>query len=199
MKCLRWILAVAVCAGGACSDDNTTDDGSSIMPAADGGTGEVADAGGDEADAADTTPDAVPMKSCDGVTMQLGTGNREYIPTDDGDLIYLFKGPQGGYMVYLGVRARGINRDDAMLCYTEYVVDTDREVGKKCWNIKLTNDLGDGLYERVGVWGELYSKYWTFPSAVRGHMLRVTATISDDSGCSAEDGWTVNVSPDAPM
>jgi hypothetical protein len=97
------------------------------------------------------------------------------------------------------VRAKGINPDDAMLCYTEHVVDTNKDVGQGCWNIKLPNDLGDGTHERVGVWGQLDSKYWTYPSAVRGHTLRVDATLSDKSGCGASDGWTVMVSPDAPM
>jgi hypothetical protein len=150
-------------------------------------------------DAAPEVSDAATGKTCDGVSMELGTGNREFTSVKDGDTVYLFKGPQGGYMVYLSVRARGIDPSNADLCYVEHVVDTDREVGKKCWKIRLTNDLGDGMYERVGVWGEVYTEYWTRVSAIRGHTLRVTATLSDASGCSATDAWTANVSPDPPM
>jgi hypothetical protein len=199
----RSLIAAAIasaCVAAACSggDDGSIDD---PIVGVDGGTDETPDAdiGGTPDAGDDPTPDAPPTKTCDGVTMDLGTGNREFTPVSEDTIVYLFKGPQGGYMVYLSVRARGINPDDAMLCYTEHVVDTDREVGKKCWNIKLTNSLGDGLYERVGVWGEVYSRYFTYPSAIRGHTLRVTATLSDSSGCAATDSWTANVSPDPPM
>src|SRR5688500_19041387 len=192
---------VAVCAACSADDGGTIDD--PIVGADAGSTEDPPDArgGGGAADAAppDDPPDAPPVKTCDGVTLELGTGNRQFTPVNEDTIVYLFKGPQGGYMVYLSVQARGINPNDATLCYTEYVVDSDLEVGKKCWNIKLTNDLGDGLHERVGVWGEVYSRYWTFPSAIRGHRLRVTATLSDASGCGATDSWTANVSPDPPM
>jgi hypothetical protein len=195
MSPLRFTVAAVALAAGCGSDGTTLDPITGI----DAGVGEEP---GDPPDArvpeTDPPDGGVVTRACEGVTMTLGTGNREFTPVTEGDLVYLFKGPQGGYMIYLSVRAKGIDRDDSTLCYDEYVVDTDLPVGAKCWKIRLTNDLGDGVYERVGVWGELDERYWTYPSAVRGHMLRVRATLSDASGCEASDSWTAEVSTESP-
>ena len=43
---------------------------------------------------------------------------REYESISDGDTVYLYRGPQGGYMVYLSVQARGLDPSDDRVCYT---------------------------------------------------------------------------------
>src|SRR5688500_10958040 len=133
MKCLSMIAAVAACAAGCGGDDGSSIDDPIVTT--DAGAGNEPDAASPP-DARDRTPDAPPQKEWEGVSMELGIGNREFTTVKSDTTVYLFKGPQGGYMVYLSVRAIGINTNDAMFCYEEHVVDTDREVGKKCWHIK---------------------------------------------------------------
>ena len=95
------------------------------------------------------------MKQCSGTSMELGTGVRNYQSVADGDTVFLYRGPQGGYMIYLSVRAVGLDPSDVTLCYSEKFASTGNEFGKGCWKIMLTNDLGGGRFERVGVWGQV--------------------------------------------
>jgi hypothetical protein len=181
---LALVVALAACGG----DDDTIDD-----PV----TG--ADAGVPLPDAAEPAPDAAVGQSCNtSPSFELGSGIREWQAVNDGDLLYLYRGPQGGYMVYLAVRASGFDTTNSTLCYDLHLVDTDKPAGEGCWNIRLPNDLGDGVYERLGIWGQVDEAFWTKVNQIRGHTLRVETELTDPSGCKASDGWTVAISPDKP-
>lgn len=136
---------------------------------------------------------------CRDVRLEVGTGNREFTPVADGDTVFLFRGPQGGYMLYISVRASGIDPTSARLCYEDVLTATETRVGAGCWNIQLPNDLGGGMHERVGVWAQIDPSLWGSPGAVRGQDVRVDVTLSDSRGCSADGSWTGFVSPDAPQ
>jgi hypothetical protein len=157
-------------------------------------------AGGDEGEPLVPDGGGEPIKgTCDGVEAVLGTGSRIFEPVEDGDTIYLFRGPQGGYMVMLSVRAKGLDRQSLTVDYTEHLVDRDELVGVGTWRVQLPNDLGGGWYERVGIWGEIEPEWWTRSSQIRGHVLRVKVKLSDDRGCSVDGlGWTVNIHPEPP-
>jgi hypothetical protein len=153
-------------------------------------------------DAATPAPDATPIptsKECDGVEAEIGTGARFFEPVEDGDSLYLFKGPQGGFMIYIGVRAKGLDRSYVIVEYEERLAADDRLIGKGTWKVALTNDLGDGWYERVGIWGEIASELWTKVSTVRGHDVKMRVKLTDGKGCSIDGlGWTVHVYADPP-
>ncbi len=139
---------------------------------------------------------------CVGVEFELGSGSREFEPTDSGDSVYLFKGPQAGYHLFLGVRAKGIDPNDVNVCWT-FVFTSGPEIGKvfadKCWRARLTNDLGDGWHERVGIPGEVLPEYWNGLSyKIRGKDARVDVTINDTHGCGATDGWDVHIHEEFP-
>jgi hypothetical protein len=139
-------------------------------------------------------------RTCDGVEAELGTGAREFEAVGDGDTVWLYRGPQGGYMIYLSVRAKGLDRSLIYLDYTEHRQDTGQLIGTGQWKIQLTNDLGGGWWERVGVWGEIEPEFWTRPSIARGHTVTVAVKLTDKNGCRIDElGWTVNVHPDPPM
>ena len=74
--------------------------------------------------------------------------------------------------------------------------ETGEVFGEGCWRVKLAHDMGDGWYERVGVWGEISDAYWTRTSSIRDQDARIDVTISDTSGCSVSSGWTIHVAPD---
>jgi hypothetical protein len=166
-------LFLAACSGG-------DDDGDPIVPE-DGGA---------------PHPDVV-ENTCDGVEFELGSGLRTYIPVSDGDTVYLYRGPQAGYHIYLSTRTKGIDPADATVCW-KFVFTSGAENGKtfadKCWRTRLTNDLGDGRFERVGIPGEVLSEYWNGQSfKIRGKDARVDVTIADTKGCSAAAGWDVHI------
>jgi len=150
----------------------------------------------EQADAAPT-----PMaQTCEGVEAQLGSGAREFEEVKDGDTVWLYRGPQGGYMIYLSVRAKGLDRSLVYVDYTEHRQDTGQLVGVGQWKVQLTNDVGGGMWERVGIWGEIEPEFWTKPSVVRGHTVTVKVKLTDKNGCRVDNlGWTVNVYPDPPM
>ena len=140
-------------------------------------------------------PDAAPGLAPE-CKLRLGSGVREFQPVNDGDTLYLYKGPQGGYMIYLSVQALGFDPERVNLCYVEKVAGSGTVFGDKCWLVQLTNDLGDGWYERVGVWGEVSSDFWTSPDTIRGHTVEVEVTLSDEQGCTARDSFQVFISAD---
>ena len=141
-----------------------------------------------------------PVKgTCDGVEARLGTGAREYQEVNEGTTVYLFRGPQGGYMLMLSIQAKGMDRDLVTVDYTEHRVDTGQLMGTGQWRVMLPNDLGNGWYERVGIWGEIEPEFWTRPTLVRGHRMTVRVKLTDGKGCVV-DGltWTADIAPDPP-
>jgi hypothetical protein len=143
-----------------------------------------------------TEPDARPPDPNKACELQLGTGVRQFEPLRDGDTVALYKGPQGGYMIYLSIRARGFVRDRVSFCYKEKFAETGLPFGDKCWLVQLPNDLGDGWFERVGIWGEVSADFWSKPGRIRGQDAILEAVLTDDDGCRAEDGYRVHVSID---
>src|SRR5262245_59480882 len=107
LRITRALLALAV--AGCTNLDPLTDPVDAGMTPAppDAAVAEVPDAGTTAA-SCKTAP-----------SMELGSGVREYLPVKAGDTVYLYKGPQGGYMIYLSVRATGMDPSDVRLCYTE--------------------------------------------------------------------------------
>ncbi len=140
-----------------------------------------------------------PPRACDGVEAQIGSGVRAFEPVKDGDTLPLFRGPQGGYMIYLSVRAKGLDPSYVVLHYEETFVDDGELFGVGDWKIQLTNDVGDGWFERVGIWGEIEPELWTKPSSVRGRDAIMKVTLTDLEGCSVGPlGWTIHIDEEPP-
>lgn len=141
--------------------------------------------------------DAAP-EECD-PEIRVGTGVREFVPVTDGDTVYLYRGPQGGYMIYLSVHGRGLDPSDVNVCYSERFRDDGELVGEGCWRVRLGNDLGAGWFERVGIWGEIEPELWATPRLVRGQDINMNVTLTDKRGCSASGGWWVHIHEDPGM
>lgn len=126
---------------------------------------------------------------CQSPTLQLGGGAVQYQAVHDGDTVPLYSGPQGGFMIYFSVRATGLDPADDQFCYAETFA-AGGELGHGCWRVVLTNDLGGGMHERVGIWGQIDASFWHTPDAVRGKDIRVDATLTDKNGCAATASWS---------
>jgi hypothetical protein len=144
-------------------------------------------------------PDAPPpVATCDDVEMRLGTGVRQFVPVNDGDTIYLYKGPQGGYMIYISVQARGLDPERVNLHYVERFAESGDKFGEGDWLIKLPNEMGDGWRERVGVWGAIYPELWLRTAQVKNKHIRLEVTLSD-AECEITAGYTAFIHPDTGM
>jgi hypothetical protein len=154
--------------------------------------------GGGEPAAVDAAgPEAPIVRDCPGTELRLGSGARSFVAVEDGDYVWLYRGPQGGYMIYLSVQALGFSPDGVELCYRQVFTETGERFGEGCWKVRLVNDLGDGWHERPGIWGEVDDDYWFRPAAIRGRAATITATLTDlESGCQEAAGWSVIVHPD---
>lgn len=71
-------------------------------------------------------PDAGPMGDAarEGPYVELGAGRSGFEPVHDGDALELVAGPQGGWHVFLAVRAHGIAVDGSRLYYELREIDS---------------------------------------------------------------------------
>jgi hypothetical protein len=161
---------------------------------------EESDAGEPEPDP-EPTPDAAPVTptSCS-VTgeMILGTGVESFVPVTDGDTVYIYLGPQTAYMLYIAVRARGIDPADVTLSYQVHFAGGEK-IGEGSWRIMLTNDAGDGWRERLGVWGALDKRFTSSPQLVKDHDITLDVKLADTKGGCATAHYAAHVSPERGM
>lgn len=175
MRRLPFLLVAVLALAVACVGDDGQATGDGGADGVDGGT----------------PPDG---RTCSGTDLQVGTGVRAFLAVSDGDTVYLYRGPQGGYMLYLSVRARGLDPSDVTVCYEETFRSDGRLLGEGCWRVKLTNDAGDGWRERVGIWGEIEPEFWDKAGSVRGEDVAVSVTATDRHGCQVTAGWWAHIS-----
>lgn len=197
------LAAAAVVAAGGCDrgDDDSTDapesndTGEGVGGA--GGAGAEDGVGAGDGGTGPGGGDPPPGRFCPGVQAELGTGVREFQPVRDGDTVWLYRGPQGGYMIYLSVRARGLDAKAVRVDYRETFRASGERLGAGTWKVQLPTDLGDGWWERVGIWGQIDPSWWTRPSEVRGSDVTVEVTLTDRVGCQVRGlGWSVHIHPE---
>jgi hypothetical protein len=142
-------------------------------------------------------PDGDP---CEGAEAVIGTGQREFTPVNDGDTIWLFSGPQGGFHIYIGVHAKGLDPRGVTVEYEERWTDSGQVFGVGSTLVTLPTDLGDGWYERVGILGEVDPEWWTKADRyIRGSDVTLKVKLTDAKGCVIENlGWSVHVNPEKP-
>src|SRR5262245_11901873 len=103
----RWLLALSALALSCGSDEPS----STEPQTPDAGKAAAPDA------AAPAAPDAMPQPTA--CLMRLGTGVRAYEPVMDGGTVFVYKGPQGGYMIFLAIQAKGFDTEKVNVCWKE--------------------------------------------------------------------------------
>lgn len=125
---------------------------------------------------------------------ELGIGDNRYMPLSDGDSTQLIRGPQGGVMLLLAVRAIGLNPAAVRLCYHGALLPADTAIADGCWTLDL--DPADAsAYERAGIWGALDARYWSAPEPLFDRAARFDVQLTDSCGCTAIDAKTVHIAP----
>jgi len=126
----------------------------------------------------------------------LGTGQTDYAPLAEGQVLQLEKGPQGGHHVWIAVRMKNLRQsgsrtslsaklvDDpgASIFPAGYVFTFDRDEGGYCklWGLRFQLDAG------AGDLGSAYKKFL-------GKRVEVTAEVVDTTGARAVATRTIQI------
>lgn len=110
-------------------------------------------------------------------TVELGTGEWEFVPLADEDTVPLVFGVQGGYHVWTSFRAEGLDPEGVMLEIETQPGDESKppELSRVPVDMQPNGEL-------VG-WPAILSQ----PSCSLGQMLRIRVTLTDPRGVRATD------------
>jgi hypothetical protein len=126
--------------------------------------------------------------------VDVGSGRQRYRPLDDGDAIAFHQGPQGGWHLYVSLRAGGLAPAGAKLTLERWLEargPSDRDWKQTSYiETDLSPVSGEPLVELVG-WLTVLSQ----PECYLGRRLHIAVQIEDRRGRVAEADRIVVPSP----
>lgn len=109
--------------------------------------------------------------------LELGSGSWRFEPLEDGAPVALVRGAQGGWHVWVSVRADGIDSDDVVLEIESQVADESRPAQRTAVDVRLDRADADGRRAFVG-WPQVIAD----PGCMVGELLRLKVALTDSSG-----------------
>jgi len=112
---------------------------------------------------------------------ELGTGEWEFVPIEDGQDVPLVAGSQGGHHVWASLRTEGLDPDRVML-----EIETqpaDGSMPPEVSRVPVPFEPMEAGGARLLGWPAVLSE----PGCVVDRMLRVTVTLTDEHGVRAGD------------
>jgi hypothetical protein len=113
-------------------------------------------------------------------TVELGTGEWEFVPLTDEQPVELIFGVQGGYHVWTSFRAEGLDPEGVMLEIETQRADDSHP--PELSRVPVDFQMNDGTAELLG-WPAVLGD----PGCVLGDMLRIRVTLTDAHGTVATD------------
>jgi len=113
--------------------------------------------------------------------LELGSGSWRFEPLEDGQAVDLVRGAQGGWHIWISVRAEGFAESQAVLELETQVADESRPPQHTEVEVRLERPDAEGRRAFIG-WPAILAE----PGCLMGEMLRVTATLRDDAGTRVE-------------
>ncbi|MFW6050062.1 MAG: hypothetical protein ACODAU_02740 [Myxococcota bacterium] len=118
--------------------------------------------------------------------LEVGGGEWQFEPLEDGQEVELVRGGQGGYHVWVSLRAGGVDPDNVRMSITTEILSlAGSESGST-----LDRDLGSapepGTYHYIG-WPAVLPE----PGCADGEEVEVRVTITDRHGTQVGDRRTV--------
>lgn len=126
----------------------------------------------------------------------LGDGQTDYSTLNDGDVLQLEKGPQGGHHIWVALRMKNLRQSGSTTMITSelegdpapvppmaYVFTFDRDEGSYCKLYGLRYQLDSGVVDLT----QGYKRFL-------GKRLKVTVKVTDTTGASAESTRTIQIS-----
>ncbi len=143
-----------------------------------------------------------PTCSCDPAGVAIGTGPLPFVPIEAGQDVVMVHGPQGGWHVLAGLRAEGVP-PIVRIHYTidALVAEPPVRVSDTRYRVMLVSDGDCGgdypdLFGYLDVRGLADGERDTPPEILAGTTLRMTMTVDDDAGRTAESAVEVRAVPD---
>jgi hypothetical protein len=122
--------------------------------------------------------------------LEVGTGEARFEPLSDGQDVLLEAGAQGGWHLWLSVRAGGIGPGTARIFVHAVPEGWDGPEQERSWRAPL-GPTGEPFSEGVGLVAVLSPA-----ECLRDQPLRLDVTVADDHGTSARD--SIVIVPRAP-
>jgi len=119
--------------------------------------------------------------------LELGTGEWRFEPLTDGQEVWLVAGSQGGYHVWASFLSEGLSPDGVTLDIDTQLADESRAPETSHVTVDMAASETGGV-ELLG-WP---ARIWK-PGCVMDKLMRLTATITDQSGVRASDERTLLV------
>lgn len=111
-------------------------------------------------------------------TLELGSGESRFVAVSPGDEVELVRGSQGGYHVWLSLRAHGLAGERMQMLLE--VEPADGSMATQESHVRVFLDEGADVSEYVG-WPALIQT----PECFVGRDVRVRAALTDDAGRTA--------------
>lgn len=110
-------------------------------------------------------------------SLEIGTGTWRFEPLDDGAVVPLVKGAQGGWHVWLSVRVDGLDASRGSLAIELQPADESEPAETTTVGVSLDPPDAEGRRSYLG-WPAILSD----PSCAVGELLRVRATLTTSAG-----------------
>ncbi|HEY8428812.1 MAG TPA: hypothetical protein VIL20_10575 [Sandaracinaceae bacterium] len=125
-----------------------------------------------------------------GARLELGTGTIRFEPVEDGATLPLIRGAQGGWHVWIAVRAEGLESDGGMLSIEHQPADESAPPVAATLGVRFDPPDAEGRRSYLG-WPAILAD----PSCAVGELLRVRATLTTPDGMQLADERHVLVGP----
>lgn len=169
--------APTTCIQGTCADDSVPSDRLEVFATGWGASG----------------PDAC-KKAGEAPSVDVGEGQADYLPTMDGDVAQVEAGPQGGYHVWVAIRARGVRQSGSVTTITGSFASLGYDVAPFAVVFTLEPSEG-GACELYGLRFRIDDP--THPvDGLLGEDLRIDVQVKDTDGTVAKGSRIVRLSDD---
>jgi hypothetical protein len=143
---------------------------------------------GEGTTATDSGVDPLECPTHDGASFELGTGQLEYQPLADGQLLPISPGPQGGCHFFLSVITDGFAERRFKLQYEVFFADSSTTTGSRSsFTVRLRSAEGmPGKCQHLGTTAFLIQPWF-----LENERLMVEVNVEDDEGRKATRQKTV--------
>jgi hypothetical protein len=170
-------LAPATCIGGACRDDHVS--AQDLEPYV--------------SSWAASTPDICKPSNAGPPVLQVGTGQTDYLPLNDGDTVQAEQGPQGGHHIWIAVRQRNLKQTGSTTTITSVQPGTGLAGPRTAFAFTFDQDQG-GFCKLFGLRYQLDADGTDYHLFL-GKPLDVTVTVADPTMANATGVLHINISP----
>jgi hypothetical protein len=142
-----------------------------------------------------STPDICKPPNAGPPVLQMGTGQTDYLPLNNGDTLQAEQGPQGGHHIWIAVRQRNLSQSGSTTTITSVQPGTGLVGPRTAFAFTFDPDQG-GFCKLFGLRYQLDADGTDYHLFL-GQPLDVTVTIADQSGAQGTAVAHINIASQA--